>query len=238
MGRNKINHIDWLQQLEKRHPGIRDQFRKMFKNPYWTLTKIGEEYNLSRERTRQLFYKIYGLGAKDLEDLRKKQKSEDLSCIYDPRYKVAEYVEGLVKKGAIAEKIIWDRCEALAFDVKPGPDTTYDLEINGFKVDVKSAWKTLKTSPKSSLMYHFGIQSNQNKICDFLICVKMPREEAYIIPSSEFPKSKKSGSIYIRKNLNNKRKKFPTSKWEQYREAWHLLTEDFNPAVWPQEVNG
>ncbi len=220
-----LTHSEWQENLEKRYPSIMEEIAKLFQNPYWTLQAIAEKYGITREYIRQVFNRLYNAGIKNgLLEWRQNVKLEnEMGCIYDPRQKVIRYAEGLILKGAIAEKIVFEQCEALGFKVKPGSDMIYDLKINGLKVDVKSSWKATKTNPQSNRTYHFGISSKQKKVCDFLICVKMPQAEAYIIPSSEFPKSKKAGSIYIRKNLNNKRKNWPVSRWEQYKEAWHLL---------------
>ena len=221
----KKKHIDFLQDLEFRYPGIRKQFGIMFKNPYWTLKRVAEQYGFSREYARQLFQQISGLGARDLIALRKRQKREDMACVYDPRYKVAEYQEGTIKNGAIAEKIVFERCEVLGFDVKPSVDRAYDLEINDFRVDVKSSWKAGSRGGQAvSKYYSFSLSIKQQKMCDFLICLIMPLKISYIVPRIEFPDfTGKPAHIHIRSTPTNQGGYPDKQKWFQYREAWHLL---------------
>jgi hypothetical protein len=185
-----------------------------------TLEVIGNKYNLTRERVRQIYEKYTGFHytviVRQRSFERKRRKLNEIELRRNPTNKVDTYRNGFPLKGAIGEKKVLDICNNLNYKVTSYGNKTLDLVINGYGVDVKSAYKSYRYNKNYSLEhYHFHLLESQKK-ADFIICYAVPINKFFIIPSSEFPKSQ---AIFI-PDRRTKRGKY----WK-YLEAWHLLEE-------------
>lgn len=202
-----------------------------------TLNIIGAKYGLTRERIRQLFTIIKGYPYTESWRLLSEHRKLTVSdpCTHDPRRKVAEYKgNGSCKKGAIIEKQVLEKCQSLNYAVNPHCSVEYDLNINGYAVDVKSSWKSYKMSKNNKSHYfHFNLRKTQIEKCDFFICYAKPKDTFYIIPIQAVG----GESIYIREEETHQHPcpaAYPMKqKWEKYREAWHFLKGGPDgPEVW------
>lgn len=207
-----------------KYPSMIDDFEALKTDNSLTLEKIGQKHHLTRERVRQIYERYngfhYTVVTKRRSFERKHNKLREIEERRNPNYKVNNYKDGLGLKGAFAEKKVLDICNNLHYKVTPFVSRTLDLVINGYGVDVKSAYKSYPNSKTSSHKhYHFHVLESQ-KIADFLICYAVPVNKFFIIPSREFPKS---DGIFIPEK--------PTirGRYWKYLEAWHLLEK-------PQDV--
>ena len=202
------------------------------KHASMTLTEIGDKYGFSREYARQTFKIVNGVPyTKYLKIKADKYNDslEEIGCSEDPRHKVAEYTGGTSLKGAKAELLCFNKCEGLGFDVSAPCNKTVDLLVNGFRVDVKSAWGTNSMGSSVAEYYCFLASKKQQEICDFLACYAQPIDTFYIIPKLVFG----CGTIYIRANNNRGRTDY-TPKRKDYRpfkEAWYLLNDGYTGGI-------
>ena len=204
---------------------ILGDFSGLFKHDY-TLQDIGEKYGFTRERARQIFESIFGFKYTAIVNVRKAKheevKRERLSR-RDPRAKFKRYKPGLAKKGAKSEVAVFNICAKMGYEIRPYVEgNTIDLIINGYKVEIKSAYTTVKTSKGSITgLYRFRRLPTQ-RIADYVVCHAVPINKFFVIPSSVI-----SGDhFYIpEKKVMTWRnsKQVRISHWYDYEEAWHLL---------------
>jgi hypothetical protein len=202
--------------------------KKLVDDHHSTLQKVGDKHGLSRERIRQIFELFYGFKytvvSKKNAAMRKAIKGDAILKKRHPREKVIRYkADSNIGKGAATEKIVYDICESLNYEIKPYDGAEIDIIINGLLVDVKSAHKASVTSPgQKTPSYHFQIRPSQLK-ADFIVCHIVPRNRFFIIPVVFCPKSRHlyiSDSPERTHKLQGKKK----SKYYEYLEAWHLLS--------------
>ena len=171
---------------------------------YLSLNAVGVKHGLTRERVRQIFKIIYNesYGKYETKKAKERKESEATVCVHDPRRKVADYKKDSgVYRGALAEKLFMEQCEALGFNVEIPCGKSFDIIINGFIVDVKSCASARKMSDKNTVEYYnFSARSHQRTKCDFFACYIVERDVFYIIPNPDKGVVfKKTRSFYISK---------------------------------------
>jgi hypothetical protein len=217
MGRKKLSNEARTNLLVYRYgEEILNDLKRLVLDINYTLDDVGKKHGFSREYTRQIFEYVYGfkytvIRNKKMDtrfEIAEKRRFEKLN----PVYKLQNYKDGLVKKGAVAEKKVMDICNTLNYKVTPYKNKSIDLVINGYSVDVKSNYKFRTFDREHTTLYcNFNISKSQVN-ADFIICHTVPNNRFFIIPKSAFPKGK---TIYI----SNERGK----QYWQYLEAWNLL---------------
>lgn len=222
---------------------ILGDFNKLHVNPFWTLTAMGKKYGVTREYIRQAFGKLYGIPYTTARVQKTEARKDNLVCVNDPRHKVADYKEGLVKKGAVGEFKTIKKCHELGFEAKPCREKEIDLVINGYKVDVKSAYTSCKPTGCVSTYYRFCVSKKQIQKCAFIVCWIAPKDLFYIFPIRMVrgPRAnpKKTQCLHIRNEDQNHGNLYPDEGWyEVYREAWHLLSAPQPTTRKPTSSNG
>lgn len=193
---------------------------------FWNLTYMGDKYNLSKERIRQIFKMVYK------EPFRKYQvrKTKDLlneinsmggTC--DPRNKMKDCNTN-VGKGTTGEIIVLNKCIEIGLDVSGAKDKSVDLIINGNEVDVKICYKMFKPSKENiSEYYRFRLSKLEREKNKFVVCLCALEKKYYIIPIKDI--KTKGENIFIPKKdkFLRKNNKYPINKYKLYENAWHLL---------------
>ena len=196
---------------------------------YSTLSEIALKYNFSRERARQLYNELFSIPYREIKRRLKEDRDSQLSqlsCIFDPNYKVASLPnDSTQKKGAEIELLVFNKCKKIGLSAKIPKIKTYDLIINNHKIDVKSAYTAfLYRSDGHCRYFRFHITNKQLDICKFIICYPVSKKVFYIIPRSRI----KANNLYIRENDNHQHPTMPwmtknNTNYQEYKEAWYLL---------------
>ena len=156
---------------------------------YLSLHAVGVKHGLTRERVRQIFKIIYNesYGKYETKKAKERKESEATVCVHDPRRKVADYKKDSdVYRGALAEKLFMEQCEALGFSVEIPCGKSFDIIVNGFIIDVKSCTSARKMSEDSLVKYYrFSASAHQMEKCDFFACYAKDQDVFYIIPNFE-----------------------------------------------------
>lgn len=210
-----------------RYPGIDSDLQRLNISPFIKLKDIGYKHGVSREYIRLIFPIFIGITYTESHRnsaLALHEEMKGIGCIHDPRNKVATYIpNGNIYISAKAELIVFEKCSALGFDVKPCAQRAVDLIVNGFKVDVKSAIIPRKPNyknPDSYRKYYLvALTKTQKDVLDFVIAYVWVSESFYIIPKSEF----KSGTIYIPANSGPHEHLFKLNRIERFKNAWGFL---------------
>ena len=191
--------------------------------PYITLQSVAEKHGFSREYARQLYEFVY-LDTYTNAHNKKMLTVEETQCPHNPAHKVAEYKKDSLKyKGAIAEKLFMNKCEALGFDVLIPCKPMFDIIVNKWLIDVKSCTKLTKTRPDVNTLYnHFHISPKQRSLCHFFALHSGNSDCFFIVPNKEFGHAfDKQKSIYIAdKKSNDCRAK---NKYFEYKNRFDLL---------------
>lgn len=218
---------------ERYNDAFLSDMKDLVDNYQATLESVANKHGVTRERIRQVFELLYGFKytvAKKVKlDKKKRLKYEAILAKRNPHYKVKRFTKDSHQyKGAESEKKVFDICASLGYEIKPYETNSIDLVINGYKVEVKSAYKTCFTHPGvKTPQYHFRLLDSQLGT-DFVVCHVVPQNNFFVIPISEFPKGR---NLYIPRNKESQwmtgRKQSVlmerTSKYYAYLEAWHLL---------------
>lgn len=218
---------------ERYNDAFLSDMKDLVDNYQTTLESVAQKHGVTRERIRQVFELLYGfkyrVALSVKSDTRYRLKREARLQKMNPQSKVKRYPKGsLLHKGAETEKKVFDICASLGYEIKPYETNSIDLVINGYKVEVKSAYKTCFTHPSGKTpQYHFRLRDSQLGT-DFVVCHAVPQNNFFVIPISEFPRG---GELYIPQNNKSQwmtgRKHSVlmkrASKYYAYLEAWHLL---------------
>jgi hypothetical protein len=199
IGPRRMKVISFL--VKKYGINIIADLNKVITNPFFSLQAAATKHHVSRECVRLMIEKVYGLKythfSKKLSAMR---KENEVYCTRHPAYREDH------KRGGKSEAQAFRFLRNMGYDVYPSPTTTYDMVVNGYKVDVKECSKAIKTRKDSlSKYYHFSITDEQTKLCDFFICHALEDDRWFIVPN--FRKgTKKPSSIYIRQSeITNQR---------------------------------
>lgn len=196
---------------------------------FYGLAQVAEKHGVTREYIRQVHKMIYGEGFRVYREAKteERKESENLVCANDPRHKVANYLKGSdPHKGAVAEKMFMEKCEKIGLPVDISCLRTSDIIVNGHRIDVKSAYTSIKPSPTQKNKYFkFGISPEQRRICDFFACYAVSKDCFYIIPNYEKNKKfSKDRTIYISEEKTD----YCNSK-NKYHEYKNLFSQLFTP---------
>ena len=109
-------------------------------------------------------------------------------------------------------------------DTEPFDYVVFNVRRSMNRVQVKSSWK------RSWAIVGYKVENNHRRFnrseCDFVVVV-LPDEDAWYVIPVDAVHGQKVIWMYPRKPSRFKRVK----TYEQYREAWHLLTGD-EPGAW------
>lgn len=192
--------------------------------------RMQNKYGFTREYARQIFEKVFGYKYTVLLNVRSNKRKEVLKSLRIEKRNPARKVIALknqnsfIYKGALSEKKVLDICTALNYKVTPYlPDNSIDMVINGYTVDVKSAYADFKTKGMVTKHYRFSL-SDKQKNADFIICHIVPLNKFFVIPTYQI----KGIGIYIPEKPEMKWvcKNVPHTchnRYWEYLEAWYLL---------------
>jgi hypothetical protein len=180
-------------------------------NPGVTLKTVGDKHGWSREYSRQLYKQYFGTPYTKAVKVKSDTYKSDMACAYDPRRKVADYAEGLVLRGAIAELKFFHICKSIGYDIRPNDKKVVDFIVNGFLVEVKSCGKPRKTTSYGPYYYRAKLGKKQLELSDFLAFYINERDFFIILPRSFL----KSTMTYFNRDM--------IGDYHQFISAWHLL---------------
>lgn len=186
--------------LRRKHGDVllRD-FEDLFTRPLWNLSQIGKKYNFSRERARQIFYELYGVGYSSIskEKLRHHHRNLRLCSMFWPPRTLP-----LLKK-----------CRDLNLQIECiGSDHNLFL-LENRKVRFYCAYTTIECHGiKYAHIRALGDKDNY----EFAIVLAL--DTFYVIPNSDF-----GTEIYIRTSEYVQGYVPDGRNWSRYMEAWNLL---------------
>ena len=203
-----------------------NDFKDLETRHFWNLTDLAQKYGFSREYARQIYVFLKGEGytKSKVRKTQKRLKNENLTCVHDPRHKVAEYKrEGHNYKAVQIEKLFLKECKKRKFQIEIPCNQTVDIKINDFWVDVKSSFCTRITRPSSLIEYYvYHSKGKQVDIIDFLACYHLFEKTFFIIPAKIIkPDSCNVMNIYIAKEKSTYHN--AKNRYWKYKGAWHLL---------------
>jgi len=234
MGRKKLTQDARKKTLTFRYGDeILSDLKKLATDLNYTLEDVGSKYGFTREYARQLFHNVngfrYTIFVNSKKDKRRSKKILRSIEKKNPYYKVehCQNTNSTIGKGSLGEKKVLEICETLNYKVTPyHQDRSIDLVINGYMVDVKSAYKSrFSAQSQVTKAFHFNRRISQRK-SDFIICYAVPLNKFFVIPNNDFPQC---DHLYIPEKpvmewtLSKGGKQVRKSKWYRYLEAWYLL---------------
>ena len=224
-----------------------DDYKALITDTSLTLSSVAMKHGYTRERARQVFELINGFHYTVIKNKRLLNNIENKKSVSlgkrNPIYKVNLYKDNTSSrqyKGFVVEKKVLDICNALNYAVGPyTKDNSIDLVVNGFNVEIKSAYKTClvgKGQLTGSFPFHF---SEEQKSADFVICYAAPLSKFFIIPKENFPSGR---SIYIPEKQTMTWKQNNTTQvrknhWYDYLERWDFLKTKKKEVTFSTEVN-
>lgn len=229
----------------KHSPEVIEAYKGLMTDSNATLKMLGERFGYTRERARQVFESIFGYKFTTIVKKRSNERKERLAHIRllkrDPRYKIehSSNPDCLIHRGALAEKKVLEICEVYGYEVKAyTPDTSIDMVINGYKVDVKAAYCSGTLSPAQRTNYYHFQRRDSQRIADFIICYAAPINKFFVIPNAIYPKY---NHLYIPEKAimewnTGMAHQVRRSKWYQYLEAWNLLSRHSNEAIFSRSL--
>jgi len=216
--------------VENHGKEILKDFDLLFKKQFWNLTELAKAYGFTRERARQLFKGLYGIPYGQIQKEKTALKQAEMKiwdCVCDPRLKIIDKRDSLVKRGAKAEVLVLEKCEELGYECEYAPKGhVVDFKINGKLVEVKSRNSGSPTRPKGATFYCTTLSPRQQKEADFVIFYVQPQNTFYVFPNTNGRKSfvvRDSGYTHKYEWLNKYRRNMYWERVRKYEEAWHLL---------------
>lgn len=198
-----------------------------------SLQEIANIYGITRERVRQ----IIGNTGRDIQKSKTAIRDAHIrQAIHKTNDEIAE-VTGLsipiirkarkgthhavmpdspIGRGQEAEHFVSGKLSELGIDNKLMPlKHPFDILVNGsIRVDVKSAYTTVKTNPRiKSPQYHF-VDRKGGVGCDYFVCVIWLTKDSYIIPAHLMKRH-----LYICHPSGRPE----IAKYSKYLNAWDLL---------------
>ena len=187
---------------------------------------LEDKYGITKERIRQLHKSLYGKPYSPIKKRKTQERAEnETSCINDPRRKYADYKRGntSIWKGVKTEKMFFDECERRGLNPEILCSRAIDIKINGYLIDVKSAYRPFKMnrdSKSANLFRRYAFRKKQRDKCDFFACWHDGEKNFFIIPKEEIKKNL-SNCIYI-SNTKSDHYNSKNRYWE-YKDAFNLL---------------
>jgi hypothetical protein len=114
-------------------------------------------------------------------------------------------------KGKVGEIAVIAKCGELGYSVEPYGDSTIDLFVNGFAVEVKTPYQLFEHP--TGLRYAAGFSKNQIAKMNFGVVYIKPANSFFVIPRRAIKKN----TIHIPHPCNKRH------KYSRYYNAWHLL---------------
>jgi hypothetical protein len=203
--------------------------------PFYGLVYVAEKYGITRERVRQIHYRLYRekFGKVSVMKTAKiKKEIKLIGCPYDPRTKIANSTgQGYGRKGAEVEKKVFDKCKGFGLDVKIPQNNQVDLIVSGMGVEIKSCYKIFNPNPNPNKKYlqkyeKFSLSIKQHKNISFemLILYSQIKKIFYVIPSPIL-RGKGSG-IYIPLSRSNYHNSIYGTNWDIFIERWDLFDKN------------
>jgi len=191
------------------------------------LKALTQKYNMSSDVSKRIFEFLNSTTYHEFLTKKRIQKKAQIAADKKDPYKRFEHSKGTnnVHKGTLGEIRLFEVCKEKGFDIIP-VFNRIDYKINGKKVELKTRFSSVKTNysrKDSKRFYNFGrISDKEWKNLEFLICLIFPHNLFYIIPKSAITSRKVSLRDPNNPPMINKVK---PSKYEPYKEAWHLIAE-------------
>lgn len=193
----------------------------LYKNPAYTLTRVGLKHGVTREYIRQIFKKLYKVTYKYALSKKSKKYHEDIGCANDPRYiVVCHSSKSSFYKTAVVTNDVWKIANQNGWKIELSCSKKYgDIVINGYRVAIRLCKKPRKYTSKK---YYYLFRINKNEFVDFFILHTGDTKRWFIIPSVVL---NGSVNIYVRDDVgyytNGKRE--DSKKWLCFENAWHFL---------------
>ncbi len=226
--RTQFHDTEWYRAryIEKYGPGFLTDMERLKVDYSYTLQMAGAKYGVTREAIRKQFNRFWGVKytAYTKEKSAKYHSAvQETGCANDPRHKVAEYAPGATLEGAKSELAVANKCRELGYTVESPCGTNVDLSVNGFKVEVKRASKSVQPDKKGTSRYfHFHTNLRQTSEADFYVCEAVANNAFYILPSAVVS----ADHFFIRDSKTPYSGSYKPKRvdYEQFRDAWGLLT--------------
>lgn len=205
--------------LKRRYgKSILKDLRKLWKNPAYTLERIGQQHGFSREYARQIFKNLYGVPYTDPLKRKMEDYHHEITCVNHPRRKLADYKGyGPLREGIASKVHFLEECEKRGLSVEIPCRSGIDFILQGKKIIVKYSRKPFKAGKRALTLYHYYYAKGKEK-ADYIACYHGTTGLWFIIPAS----ATESKHFYIACKPSNYR----TSKnrfWE-FKDAWHLFS--------------
>lgn len=227
-----------------------DEMRALRYQHGWKLQAIADKYGISRERVRQIIGNTGFINQQDDATARWAKRERRAARKAEKKQRLLDEIRSpenthrtnteLAEMLGVRAQIIADNRADLWHVVEPNswvgvgqewetwvsnrlttlgighrmmpPSHPFDILLdNGLAIDVKStSCKMGFGGPETP--FRVVLRNYSRGVCDFLIAVIREHETAFIVPTEQLPK------YFISLYLHT------TSKFNQYREAWHLIT--------------
>lgn len=186
------------------HPGLEDDLYKLKNNPYLTLRYIGDKYNLSRERIRQIYNQFFNTSYGQ----HKNKRNDDLSCAFDPRNKkyLIDKDSKIVSRKYNAILKFIEMCKNRNLKIESPKNKSVTIIINGFNIKVKSTLRSnYKFSPGQKCTYNTWQLHRNEIINNHFFALYIDNTDKFVILKNKFKNKYKFKAIYMRDNKSNYR---------------------------------
>lgn len=181
-------------------PGAVVRFKEMIEKPEKSLTDVGNYFGFSREYARQVYGKVCGCPYAEIHRKKQVERKRKLAELRHP-----------AKLMKIREKMAF-----LGFNAKiENQGRVCSILANGYRLGFKYCSRPVVIGGKQC--FHFTNKGCfRNEDCDFFVCLlKRERDEThFIIPQNAMPRRSLSLLPEAKEG---------SSKYSQFKEAWHLL---------------
>jgi len=222
---------DKIQKMKDKYGSVFfEDLKSLELNPFWTLEYVGNKYNITGERIRQIFNFIYypqKYGVYRRAKSKRLEEDNNMNGTCDPRHRLAlsSNKNSSAYKGIFGEVHVLEKISKMGMEVIGTKISSTDFIVRSskknYKIEVKSCFKSVKTSKSATLSSYYRFNLLKSEVSnDFLIVYGVPTSEYFIIPMTLFKNKFLSKDIYmayIPVSKNNR------SKYEKYRNAWYLL---------------
>jgi len=212
MGRRKLTFNEFkMNMIEKYGDSFFNEFEKLKKNPYYTLSDIARKYGVTRSRIGQIYERINNINyRKKQTPINKEKRMEEVSfsCINHPiNFKIKFEKSNNIRQilNSEAKLQFHEKCKKLGLDPK------YDK--HNYLVTINNKTIKIHTGNVGKNKY-FTIEINKGIDIDACLCRSL--NSWFIIPKEEFKDKKKTSFIYIKNN----------GKYDKYKENWQILTNN------------
>lgn len=199
-----------------------------------TLEEIGREFNISRERVRQIIGNTGYILREELEIRNEKiSSSNETTPALAKKYGLTEsristirngthhLIEGGYRqKGEMVERFVSQMLleNGIHNELMPTSHPFDILALNNVRVDVKGAFKTTCTGELKSPQWHFCLQKGKRgQYCDVFVCVVWKTKDCFIIPDSVLSKNQQD-LFFCHPTLRPE-----IGKYQKYLNRWDLI---------------